>query len=278
MNKISLFLLSCLLLSVSICYASFSGNFSKLEQWGDIKQKKSQLIKDTLFSESFMEKRPLTIYLPKGFEKKKTYPVIYMADGQLLIKSYAKSIDSLIDKKLIPEIVIIGVNSNETFIPSMALEYRNFEYLKNLNGGMDTLNLRFNKHFKFFTTEVIKYAERKYSASNKKEDRTFYGISNGADFGVTVAQDQPDLIGHYILCSIVQGSKEPFTWTKTNCPRFYLATGNKEDEMVQEEARRLGSYLTTISMPYELFFYDGGHERKMWEIQFINTLPKLYKN
>lgn len=240
------------------------------------KTKRSQWFTDTIFSKSFGENRLLTIYLPKGFKTKRTYPVIYMADGQLLIESYVRSIDSLIDNKIIPEIVVIGVHSNETLIPSMGLEYRNFEYIKNLRGGKDTLNLRFAKHFQFFTSEVVEYAEKNFSVSSKKEDRTFYGISNGSDFGVTVAQDRPDLIGNYILCSIVSGSKEPFSWTKNNCPHFFLATGDQEDEMVQDEAKRLGEYLLKISVPFQLEFYHGGHERKKWETQFIATLPKVY--
>lgn len=240
------------------------------------KQKKSHWFTDTLFSRSFQERRPLTIYLPKGFKKKCNYPVVYMADGQLLVESYVKSIDSLIDHKIIPEIVVIGVQSNETLIPSMGLEYRNFEYIKNLHDGKDSLNKRFVKHFQFFTSEVIEYAEKNYSVSNKKENRTFYGISNGSDFGVTIAQDKPGLIGNYILCSIVAGSKEPFAWTKNNCPNFFIATGDQEDEMIQNEAKRLGLYLSQISMPYQLVFYQGGHERKKWETQFIATLPKVY--
>lgn len=267
-------LVASIWVSTTISHASQS--MSESYHCENKKPKQSQLIKDTLFSESFGENRPLTIYLPKGFKKAETYPVVYMADGQLLIESYVKSIDSLIAKKLILEIVVIGVNSNETFIPSMGMEYRNFEYLKNLHGGKDTLNLRFAKHFQFFTSEVIEYAEKNYSVSSKRADRTFYGISNGADLGVTIAQDKPELIGTYILCSIVQGSKESFVWTKTDCPRFFLATGDQEDEMVRNEAKRLGEYLTNISAPFELTFYKGGHERKKWEAQFIAALPKVY--
>ncbi len=249
---------------------------SKSEHFEIEKSKKSQWFTDTLFSKSFGENRLLTIYLPKGFKTTKIYPVVYMADGQLLVETYVKSIDSMIDNKIIPAIVVIGVQSNETLIPSLGLEYRNFEYIKNLRGGKDTLNLRFAKHFQFFTSEVIEYAEKKYSVSSKKKDRTFYGISNGSDFGVTIAQDNPDLMGNYILCSIVAGSKEHFAWTKNNCPNFFLATGDQEDEMVQDEAKRLGAYLTQISMPFQLVFYDGGHERKKWEEQFISILPKVY--
>ena len=240
------------------------------------KTKGSQWFTDTLFSKSFGENRLLTIYLPKGYKTKHTYPVIYMTDGQVLVESYVRSIDSLIDKEIIPEIVLIGVHSDETLIPSMGLEYRNFEYIKNLYGGKDALNLRFDKHFQFFTSEVFEYVEKNFSVSSKKEDRTFYGISNGSDFGVTVAQDKPDLIANYILCSIVSGSKEAFSWTKDNCPRFFLATGDQEDEMVQDEAKRLGAYLAKISVPFQLEFYHGGHERKKWEKQFIATLPKVY--
>lgn len=269
-----------ILLTASILVISFSlfasPIISKSQYCESKKPKKSQWFTDTLFSKSFGEKRPLTIYIPKGFKKTRIYPVVYMADGQLLIESYVKSIDSLIDMNVIPEIVIIGVQSNETEIPSMGLEYRNFEYIKNLHGGKDTLNQRFAKHFQFFTSEVIEYAEKNYSVSNKKENRTFYGISNGSDFGVTVAQEKPDLIGNYILCSIVSGSKEPFAWTKNNCPKFFLATGDQEDEMIKDEVKRLGIYLSNISVPYELVIFHGGHERKKWENIFISTLPYLF--
>lgn len=241
-----------------------------------IKTNQSQYFIDTLFSQSLSENRLVTVYLPKGFNKDLKYPVVYMADGQLLIESYVKSLDSLIENKAIPEIVVIGIQSNETLIPSMGLEYRNFEYINNLHGGKDTLNKRFDKHFQFFTSEVVEYAEKNYSVSDKKEDRTFYGISNGADFGVTLAQEKPDFIGNYILCSIVAGSKEPFTWTKNNSPHFFISCGDKEDQIVQDEAKELGNYLSEKSIHYEISLFNGGHERKKWEAQFIKTIPKVF--
>ncbi len=238
--------------------------------------KKSHLFYDTLYSESMKEDRKLTIYLPKGFKEGKSYPVVYMADGQLFTRSYRYSLDSLIESKSIPKIVVVGVHSDETLIPGMGLEYRNFEYIKNLHGGKDTLNKLFAPHFQFFTREVIDYAQTKYSVSEKPEDRVFYGVSNGADFGVTVAQEQPNLMDMYILCSIIAGSKEPFNWSKVDAPKFYISCGEQEDEVVQNEAIRLAEYLKSKSIPFEQIRFEGGHDRKKWENQFIQTLSKCF--
>lgn len=237
----------------------------------------SQFFVDSIYSENLKENRLLTIYLPKNHNPKLKYPVVYTTDGQLITDSYKKSIDSLIDNNIIPKVVIIGVNSNETFLPKMGVEYRNFDYVKNLHGGKDSLNLRFYKHFDFFSKEVMDYAEKKYSVSSDAKDRVFFGASNGADFGVTLALEKPSLIKTYIYCSIVAGSKDKFNWTIENAPFFYITCGNKEDEDIQNESRLLDKYLVTNNINHELFYFDGGHERKMWEATFIKTLPKVFK-
>lgn len=215
--------------------------------------------------------------MPESYNRETLYPVVYTTDGQLITASYKTSLDSLIKNKCIKPVVVIGVNSDETLCPDGRTEHRNYEYIQNLYGGKDSLNLLFDKHLQFFSEEIFSYVESKYSVLKSKANRYFYGISNGADFGVTLAQLYPDLIGTYLLCSIVSGSKIPFAWNSDNCPSFFLATGNEEYEGIREEAIRLSAYLAKIGIPFQLQFYTGGHERKLWEKQFIQTLPKMVK-
>ena len=235
----------------------------------------SQFFIDTLYSQNLKENRLLTIYLPQGFNKDSIYPVIYATDGQIITESYRKSIDSLIELNIITKVVLIGVHSNETYIPAYRMEYRNFEYVKNI-GATDTLSLRFYKHYDFFTKEVLEYAQNKYSVSSKRENRVFYGTSNGADFGVTLAMENPELIQSYIYCSIVSGSKEPYQWTKSNSPNFYIYYGNDEDDMIKDEAIKLSNYLNEQNLNYKLAFFQGGHDRKKWEYSFLKILPQLF--
>lgn len=263
------------LLSVLYIFIFFNFYCQKSKHSTTIQMTTSHFFIDTLYSQNLKENRLLTIYLPNGFNTDSIYPVIYTTDGQIITESYKKSMDSLIELNIIPKVVLVGVHSNETFLPEYGREVRNFEYIKNI-GATDTLSLRFYKHYDFFTKEVFEYAQNKYSVSSKRENRVFYGASNGADFGVSLAIENPDLIKSYIYCSIVAGSQEPFQWTKSNSPNFYLYYGNEEDKMIKDEAIKLSNYLKKQNLNYKLSPFKGGHDRKMWEYSFFMSLPQIF--
>jgi len=266
----------------SLCFISILGTFS-LQKRNDSKlktgpnnQSESQFFVDTIYSNKLKQERLLTVYLPKNFDKKKTYPVVYATDGQIISDAYVKALDSLIDKKMIPEIVFIGVHSNENWIPSMKMEYRYFEYVKQQVQNSDSLSSRFNTHFDFFVDEVFDYSQKTYSVSNLREERIFYGSSNGADFGLSLAIERPDLIGSYILCSLFQGTKDLYPWNDKNSPNFYIYYGDLEFDDVKLNAQNLEKYLKYQNIPYYLKCYEGDHERKKWENEFIKTLSMIF--
>jgi len=142
------------------------------------------MIIDTVYSESLQESRMIAVYLPPDFDEKKTYPVIFATDGQLLDSVYKISLDSLIEKGHLPELIMIGAFSNEKKVEGSDYEYRNCEYIKGW-GEDRVLKKRFDNHFVFFTEELVKYVEQKYPISRERKYRYFYGCSNGAGFGVT---------------------------------------------------------------------------------------------
>jgi enterochelin esterase-like enzyme len=77
-----------------------------------------QVTVDTLFSTNLNESRLISIYLPKGYTKDKTYSVVYSTDGQIIIDSYKHDLDSVIANKIIPEFIFVGVHSNENNAPN----------------------------------------------------------------------------------------------------------------------------------------------------------------
>lgn len=236
----------------------------------------SKLVVDSVFSENLNENRLLSIYLPKGYEKSRKYPVVYATDGQIIVESYKKILDSLIEKKIIPEIILIGVHSNEKKISGSIYEYRNCEYVKGFVNSEDVLlGKRYESHYNFFTQEVIKYAEGKYSASTLNEDRIFYGTSNGAGLGVSIGAENPNLFKHYICFSMAGGDYETVNWTKTNYPFYYLSYGDKEPEPLVMGAKAFDKFLGDNNYKYEASTYKGGHDRKMWREEFFRVLPKI---
>jgi enterochelin esterase-like enzyme len=236
----------------------------------------SKIVVDTIFSENLNENRLLSIYLPKDYVKTRTYPVVYAADGQIVVQAYKKMLDSLIENKTIPEVILIGIHSNEKKVPGNIFEYRNYEYIKGFASSEDTIfGKRYINHYNFFTQEVIKYAESKYNVSTLNKDRIFYGTSNGAGLGVSIGAVNPVLFKNYICFSIAGEDYEDVNWTKTNYPYFYLSYGDKESESFIIGAKDFVEFLSVNNYNHESSIYEGGHDRKMWRKEFFRVLPKI---
>jgi enterochelin esterase-like enzyme len=233
---------------------------------------------DTIFSTNLEESRLISTYLPKGYTKEKTYPVIYATDGQIVVDSYKQSVDSIIENKIIPEFIFVGVHSNETNVPNSGFSYRNYEYVKGWADEKDTLlNARFYKHYDFFTKEVLNFIQQKYSVTKEKKNRFFYGVSNGAGFGVTLGSENPNLFSIYICFSMAGGNYENLKWTNYNSPYYYLAYGNEEPYPLVIALEEFDQFLTQNNHDHSLHIYDGGHDRKKWESEFLNILSKIIK-
>ncbi len=235
----------------------------------------SQFFKDSLYSKSLNEQRILTVYLPAGYDTSSiVYPVIYTTDGQLITESYRHRMDSLIANNLVRPFVLIGSHSNETLVKG-GLELRNYDYLPGNPKVKSPYSNRFEDHMFFFTRELLAYIESHYRVSQKPEERTFYGISNGADFGVSLALAHSDQFKRFIVLSIFQGTKEKLKWKENDGIYLYLGYGLKEEDHVSKEALRLEKYCIKKKVSHTLVTWNGEHVRKYWEITFVKALLRL---
>jgi enterochelin esterase-like enzyme len=261
---------SLLLLSILSC--------KSIEKTIDKPSTESKIVIDTIFSTNLNEPRLISTYLPKGYTKEKTYPVIYSTDGQIIIDSYSKDLDSVIENKTIREFIFVGVHSNENKVPNTDFEYRNFEYIKGLADEKDTLlNACFANHHKFFSEEVIKYIEQKYSVAKTKNNKHFYGMSNGAGFGVSLGAENPNLFSNYLCFSMAGGSYENLKWTESNSPHYYLSYGSEEPFPLVMAIKEFDEFLTHKNYTHTLHIYNGGHNRGNWKNEFLRILPEIIK-
>lgn len=101
---------------------------------------KSEFFTDSIYSQPLGEYRKHNVYLPKGFDKAKKYPIIYSTDGNEIKENsfYKKTLDSLINNRVIQPIILIKSYSNKKVADSsgtlgngetMYLAYRYFEYV-----------------------------------------------------------------------------------------------------------------------------------------------------
>ncbi len=232
------------------------------------------IIIDSIYSNYLNEYRKIAIYLPPNYSDSKTYPVIFATDGQEFDNSYQQQFDSLINNKILPPLILIGIFSNEKEVNKASYTFRQCEYIEGWTKRKDCKKI-FEQHFNFFTKELINYSEQKYAISKNRQDRYFYGFSNGAGFGVTLSVKNPELISKYILFSMAGGKFKQLKKGVVNYPYIDLLYGNKEPLPLTIQIQEFDDYLTKKGYAHNLTIYDGGHDRKKWRVLFFERLKKL---
>jgi len=251
----------------------------------------SQYFTDSIYSKSLSEYRKHNIYLPKGFDSKKDYPIVYKTDGIKINESwfYKKTLDSLINNNIIQPIILVESYCNRKIADSTSttfgdgrkvyLQYRNFEYVDNDSSTQDLKHLlsRFKNHMSYFKDEFIISIEKKYQLKKSKNDRYFYGVSNGAGFGMSLLNKHPELIGTYLCFSTFGGGIKTNSWKKDiKYPNLYMIYGSKEPNFLNEESQIMKKVYLDSNSFAEIRSFEGGHDSKIWEQELIKLLSKLF--
>lgn len=252
----------------------------------------SQFYIDSIYSKNLEEYRKHNVYLPKGFNIEKKYPIIYATDGSEQIENnfFKRVLDSLIQNDIIEPTIYIGSHSNSKIADStnskagdgkkILLQYRNFEYVEqsDLETYMPNLADRFINHMLYFTDELIPQVEQTLHQNNDRKDRIFYGVSNGAGFGANLLNKYPEIIGTYVCYSTLGSNVERNNWDENKAyPNLYLQYGNEESFIFKLEAEDLKDKYDELNLFCELKSFDGGHDYEKWNEAFISTISKLLK-
>jgi len=127
------------------------------------------------------------IYLPPGYKtSKKRYPVLYAHDGQNLFDTDTafggrewkldENIDDLTRKKLIPEMIVVGIYNNakriDEYTPSYIKPGVN-KYLKHGGGG------ELKKYARFMVEELKPFIDKTYRTKRGRKDTGVMGSSLG---------------------------------------------------------------------------------------------------
>ncbi|NOT40954.1 MAG: hypothetical protein HOP13_10715, partial [Alphaproteobacteria bacterium] len=114
---------------------------------------KGTIVKRTLWSEALQETRRVRIYLPPGYSTQRKYKTLYVGDGTF-IDGWATYIEPMIERKVIPPIVVVGAEEGQTGIvedrSSLGVDIRSADYLPAYEGAGD----RFDRHMRFFAEEM----------------------------------------------------------------------------------------------------------------------------
>jgi enterochelin esterase-like enzyme len=247
----------------------------------------SKYYTDSIYSNYLSEYRKHNIYLPKGFNSKKNYPIIYKTDGITIDERrfYKETLDSLINNKIIQPIILVESYCNTKIADSTSTKtgdgktvkhmFRYFEYVENQTN--DTVFLkRFPNHMNYFKNEMMVQIEKKLNQTITKNDRYFYGVSNGGDFGLSLLNKHPELIGTYLCFSSV-GMNSSKDWKKDiNYPNLYIVYGTEEGEWVSQQNEFMKKVYLDSNSFAEIRSFEGGHDYKIWEKELVNNLINLF--
>lgn len=190
----------------------------------------SKVIKIDEFS-GRLSTRPLYIYLPAGYESNlhKTYPVLYMHDGQNVFETYVADsyvgswkadhvADRLIAAQEMAECIIVGVgHGNEARIKEYLPPYCQFPLrLKNLADDSNPIQGAADISADYLIYDVAPYIQTNYRVKPGRKQTATCGSSMGGLFSLYLAWEYPQFAKNHAAMS-------PSIWaTKNKAGQFEI--------------------------------------------------------
>ena len=234
-----------------------------------VKDLKGEVKTVAVDSQALGGKRKVRVYLPPGYDRTKSYPVIYGTDGN----DGATVLEPLITAGKVPPLIVVAAFSGDYqgdrsagYDPKKDL--RLMEYLT----GEDAE--RYAKHETFFCTELPAWAEREFGASPHRKDRAVFGCSNGARFAVDMGVKHPDLFGHVFAFSVAGHRSFQLPEPAAGLPHFHLAAGTWETfhTTTKNVAEELQKHHVSVTFVTRV----AGHDPTMWEDELAAAAVRAF--
>lgn len=201
--------------------------------------------KQTLHSEILNEDRLLNVYLPQGYDKAKSYPVIYLLDGSM--NEDFLHVTGLVQffnlQMKMPEAIVIGIANIDrkrdftfhTDLPDLKKDYPT-------TGHSDVF-------LEFVEKELQPFVEKTYRVSDQK---FLIGQSLGGLVACEILLKKPQLFTHYLIVSpslwwdnesLLKKAPTLLDKEKLSGKYVFVAVGKQEHKMMQKEAAQFSKLL-----------------------------------
>lgn len=233
------------------------------------------IIDTAFFMPQLNRHRRIWIYLPAGYdaEKNKSYPVLYMHDGQNLFNEQTApygewGIDECLDtlqKKMNKPCIVVGIDHGGDKRLNEYNPYDNAQYGKGEGAAYASFLVQTLKPFVDGNYRTLKDAENTFIA----------GSSMGGLISFYTILQYPDVFGKAGIFSpsfwIVPQLYDdvPKTIFK-NMHYFFLYAGGKESKSMIDDAKRMTDALHKINHTRvtEVIYPNGQHNEKNWQLYF----------
>ena len=223
--------------------------------------------------------RRIWVYLPKGYETgKKTYPVLYMHDGQNLFTEHTatsgewgvdEALDTLI-KRTRKELIIVAIDNGGD---KRLNEYNPYDH-KDFGKGEGA------KYVEFLARSLKPFIDQKYRTQKESKSTSIAGSSMGGLISMYAIAKYPDVFGSAGIFSpafwtapAIFDEVKNANWSKAFPKLFFYAGGKESEEMIPDMDKMIkiveqkGNFsLRRVMAPL------GKHNEPTWRSEF----PEFY--
>ena len=236
-------------------------------------QAQSKLDSITYVSKTVGTKRKALVYTPPGYNKKQTYPVLYLLHGiggdekeWLRGAKPQEVLDQLIlEKKAEPMIVVMpnGRAMKDDRAIGNVFDKEKVEAFSTFEG--DLLN------------DLIPHIEKQYSVKKGKEYRAIAGLSMGGGQSLNFGLGHPEYFSWVGAFSAAPNTKMPEELFKGE-PDFkliWISCGDADGLL--NISQRTHDYLFEKGIPHVYYVEPGGHDFKVWKNGLIQFGQRIFK-
>jgi metallo-beta-lactamase class B len=236
-------------------------------------------IMDTAFNiPTFNRKRRIWLYLPKGYAAgNKTYPVLYMQDGQNLFNEQTANsgewgVDECLDslqRKTGNECIVVGIDNGADKRMS---EYSPYNFTMN----QQSIKAE-GKQYVDFIVQILKpFIDNKYRTKKGAEYTSIAGSSMGGLISLYALLQYPEVFGS-------AGVFSPSFWITSDCyidaekfssklnSNFYFYAGGKESATMVGDVKKMATILGKKNNNYRITTTidpNGIHNESNWRREF----------
>lgn len=233
---------------------------------------RGQVVEREMRSDALDETRRLSIYLPPGWSKDRTWPAIFLTDNAAGV--YAGLVEAMIADGKIAPVVLISAQSGRRGVVGVAptqygSDLRSAEYIR-----YDAPDDRFDRHMKFFTQELAAYAAREFNVSTQRADRAVAGYSSGGVFALWAGLLHPEVYALAIPMSPGLATLTAGDLSTGVRARFRFAGGTYEPSFL-ETAKAAEAVLDGGGYDATGRYLAAGHDPDQWRVVMYEALKEF---
>lgn len=246
---------------------------------------------------NFVPERDIVIWVPKDYDKKKKYAVLYVHDGQMLFDStitwnhqewgFDETAQDLIDKKKIIDFIVVGIynggaDRHREYCPqkpfeSLAIHYQDslINVVRRQNGNnLFSGKVASDEYLNFIVKELKPYIDNQFSTHKDKSHTFIGGSSMGGLISIYAICEYPRVFGGAICMSThwplsFKAENNPFPTAMLDYLKHKLPSARNHKLYFDYGDKTLDVMYKEFQAEVDVCIKQKGYETKNWKTMFF---------